>query len=318
MFKFNKEKGEVSFSVIGILVLIIIILGLIFVIKISKSKEQKNDYNNIVSKEEIPIPEGYYYVGGTRDTGFIISDNIEDKDAKQYTAQDNLKGNQWVWVPVEDINKIKKDRKNTEDYNEPYFITGNKGNSFDYEEYETAGFTSAQDMEQQMKDEYNLMIESIEKYHGFYIGRYELSENGEKKGKTQTDKLWYELYKNCKDLSKDKTSVISTMIYGVQWDATCKWISNNYNIEDSTTWGNYSNNTTQGSGEPRETGNSENWKANNIYDLAGNYWEWTQEAYKDYYRVTRGGHWGFSGLQTPVSAYDGFTPTNEFTSVIRY
>lgn len=312
--RFRKEKGETSFGVIvAILILIIVILSLILATK----KSDKPQYESIEEKD-IPIPEGYYYVGGTKDTGLIISDNIEDENAEKYTAQDKLKGNQWVWVPVEDINKIIKDKKDKKDYHEPYLVTGSRGNSFDYTDYAIAGFTSHQNMEEEIANEYKLMLESIEKYKGFYIGRYELSENGVKKGKTQSKKVWYELYKNCKEIDKDNEAVISTMIWGVQWDATCTWLSNsNYNTEDSTAWGNYTNNTAQGAGEQRETGYSENWKANNIYDFAGNYWEWTQEAYKEVYRVTRGGHWEFNGSRASVSSYDSYLPTNETNLVSR-
>ena len=48
----------------------------------------------------VPIPKGFYYVGGEKDTGLVISD-AEGDDL------DNLKhGNQFVWVPVDDINKM--------------------------------------------------------------------------------------------------------------------------------------------------------------------------------------------------------------------
>ena len=48
----------------------------------------------------VPIPRGFYYVGGEKDTGLVISD-IEGDDL------DNSKhGNQFVWVPVDDINDM--------------------------------------------------------------------------------------------------------------------------------------------------------------------------------------------------------------------
>ena len=51
----------------------------------------------------VTIPGGYYYVGGTKDSGIVISDEFADKD--RYKDQTNvgkdLVGNQWVWVPVE-------------------------------------------------------------------------------------------------------------------------------------------------------------------------------------------------------------------------
>ena len=50
--------------------------------------------------------------------------------------------------------------------------------------------------------DYANMIASIEKYGGFYIGRYELSNEGVQKEKaTLTNKNWYELYKKCMTLN---------------------------------------------------------------------------------------------------------------------
>ena len=153
---------------------------------------------------------------------------------------------------------------------------------------------------------YKEMIESIQKYGGFYIGRYELSAEGVQKNKsTLTDANWYELYAICKDLNaSDK--VETQMVWGCQWDMACNFIASKgekKSIVDSRSWGNYGDSVspaTEGnyefisSGEgakEQNTGSNENWKANNIYDLAGNCVEWTQETSNSnvYGRVYRGG-----------------------------
>ena len=100
------------------------------------------------------------------------------------------------------------------------------------------------------------------------------------------------------------------MIWGLQWDATCNWLSNSdhaYSITDSSTWGNYTNNTADGHGSKQNTGFSENWKANNIYDFAGNCWEDTQEAVDTYGRAHRGGGCNCEGSYGPASrrSYSG-------------
>lgn len=59
---------------------------------------------------------------------------------------------------------------------------------------------------------------------------------------------------------------------------------------DSTSWGNYSNNIFTGNITSGTTGMFEETKANNIYDLAGNYWEWTGERYGDNYVMRSGGY----------------------------
>ena len=169
--------------------------------------------------------------------------------------------------------------------------------------------------------EYNEMITSIAKYGGFYIGRYELSgtvtEPTEKSGKTLTNTDWYNLYNACRSSKLQASDKVKTqMIWGIQWDVACDFIANKgdqKNIKDSSTWGNYSNynmanNYTEGTagyeknaGSKQNTGSSENWKANNIYDLAGNCNEWTQEADYANYRADRGGVYIGNGSFGPAS-----------------
>ena len=157
------------------------------------------------------------------------------------------------------------------------------------------------------------MIESLEKYKGFYIGRYELTANGEKTGATQTNVNWYTLYKNCTTLASG-TKVKTRMIWGLQWDATCNWLaSSGFSITDSTSWGNYRDNTATGHGSKQNTGYSESWKANNIYDFAGNCWEFTQEADSTNFRASRGGYYGNNGSLFQASYCAGNFPAYSYS-----
>ena len=208
-------------------------------------------------------------------------------------------------------------------FREPDLVVGSDGASDDAKDtyYKTIlGETGTKEqLAQLFVDEYKAMIESVSKYGGFYIGRYELSEAGVQKDKaTLTNTNWYNLYKKCKELNaSDK--VKTQMIWGCQWDVTMNWlISSGAKTSDevnknSSTWGNYSNyntanNYTEGTagyeknaGSPQNTGSSENWKANNIYDLAGNCYEWTQEANYTYSRAYRGGNYVYNGSNSPAS-----------------
>ena len=216
-------------------------------------------------------------------------------------------------------------------YREPDLVVGSDGASYDAKDkyYKTilGDNGTKEQLAQLFVDEYKEMIESIQKYGGFYIGRYELSEAGVQKNQpTLTNTNWYNLYAKCKSLNaSDK--VETQMIWGCQWDVTCNFIANKgdkKDITDSRTWGNHSNSEgdakvivtengteTKKYGSKQNTGYSEYWKANNIYDLAGNCWEWTQEADSRGYRAYRGG--GFSvvsGSNLPASgrSYDGGVP----------
>ena len=257
--------------------------------------------------ENVVIPEGYYYVGGTKAKGLVISDNVADKelDKGKENVRRDLAGNQWVWVPVETpsslyttvdagvalagstgvkttkytntiiIGQTRELPGDTSSHREPDILTDS---GYDDTNYATAGFSSLANMAETMVSDYEEMIASLEKYKGFYIGRYELTANGEKTGATQTNVNWYTLYKNCTTLANG-TKVKTRMIWGLQWDATCNWLDNSgFNIFNSSTWGNYSDNTVEGHGTKQNTGYSEWWKVNNIYDFAGNCIEWIQEA----------------------------------------
>ena len=59
-------------------------------------------------------------------------------------------------------------------------------------------------------------------------------------------------------------------------------------------------------GRKQVTGFSEYWKANNIYDLAGNCYEVSQEACGTYFRGVRGGGY-----------YESFSSLNSASSIIR-
>ena len=207
---------------------------------------------------------------------------------------------------------------------EPDLVAGSNGAFLDAkEEYYKAilGFESKEKMAEAFVSDYNEMLTSIEKYGGFYIGRYELSEAGVQKDKeTLTKTNWYNLYKKCTEL-KASDKVKTQMIWGCQWDVTMNWLissgaktSDEVN-KDSSSWGNYSDSkenakvtvteedgtTTNKYGRKQNTGYSEYWKANNIYDLAGNCFEWTQEADSTDDRANRGGYYDNNGSGYPGS-----------------
>ncbi len=138
------------------------------------------------------------------------------------------------------------------------------------------------------------------------------------KGQTVlTIENWYNLKKACTNIISTSYAQ-STMIYGNQWDEVMSWLkttefaSDPSKVDsDSSSWENYYNSTggaETGSGEKRSAGYNEAWQANNIYDLAGNYTEWTQETYDTNYRVYRGGSYNASG--TSASYRSSHFPSN--------
>ena len=179
------------------------------------------------------------------------------------------------------------------------------------------------DMATKLRDDYKNMIDSVRKNGGFYVGRYELSSAGTKKNQASLNANWYNSYKACKDI--DSSGVVTAMIWGCQWDQVCKFISTakdangkTISLTDSRSYGNYSNSTSPANtnnGSKRNTGSNEAWKVNNIYDLAGNCYEWTQEAFSTDCRAFRGGNYYGNGDFYPVTNRGCNCPTLTISSV---
>ena len=224
-------------------------------------------------------------------------------------------------------------------YREPDLVVGSNGLSYDAKDtyYKTilGKNGTKEELAQLFVEDYKEMIESIQKYGGFYIGRYELSEAGVQKNQpTLTNTNWYNLYKKCKSLNaSDK--VETQMIWGCQWDVTMNWLissgaktSDEVN-KDSSSWGNYYSTSVKAddgtteikASEKRDvlnTGITTFTMANNIYDLAGNCWEWTQEAHDTLYRAYRGGFYYVDGTDFPASYLYECSPDNYRISDLRF
>ena len=291
-----------------------------------------NPSTGITTVDTVPIPDGFYYAGGSKDTGLVISDNSADKkefseETKTQSVPNTLLGNQFVWVPVEtpsnyfiDAEAILNtaatgsEEENKVTTNVYSNLTVRSGDSSSYtastpgdtisksvrepdvlSSYDTdaqyhstiLNFASPKAMADSFVQEYKAMSDSIKKYKGFYIGRYELTGSvnspTEKKGASLTNTNWYNLYKACQNVVTGKENVKGTMIYGVQWDATMDWLKQSGFDTDSnsSSWGNYS------SSSKIDTGSDTKYEAKGIFDLAGNCIEWTQEASSASRRVFR-------------------------------
>lgn len=107
--KKRRKISKISLFLISLIWIIAVIFTIFLIFNSIKNKKQLSKISS-----NIPIPDGFYYVGGNIDTGVVISDNKEDEfKGSEYDKVAKLKGNQFVWVPVEkavveDINEAKK------------------------------------------------------------------------------------------------------------------------------------------------------------------------------------------------------------------
>ncbi len=328
--------------------------------------ENKKDDNSTINggkgnANNPTIPAGYVPINtDTSNWGDGSSVPTQDSVDHGLVIKDDS-NNEWVWVPVPDVT-VMCDTSNTTEYtlcgtegetavitnkcsksgitegltrttpgttSSPYYREPDLVTRCDAEEEyykDILGFDSKEKMAEAFVADYNEMIASIEKYGGFYIGRYELSSVGVQKNKaTLTNTNWYNLYKKCKELNASN-KVETRMIWGCQWDVACNFIANKgdkKSIADSSSWGNYSNTSVKaddgttelkasGTYSKLNTGKTTFTMANNIYDLAGNCNEWTQEAVNTVYRAYRGGGYVSHGSSDPTSVrYNTFPDSSD-------
>ena len=297
-----------------------------------------------VRQGNIPIPQGYNYIKGDKIGGAVITDAASGKEKE---------GNEFVWVSVDTLSNMAVPTSGTDAnrntnyrgvlYNWNTDATGNTAYdwSADSTSYREPANSSSDSTSKNSswtstlyQEEYNKMIKSVSQYGGFYVGRYEMSLNSETKNaeskygatsanaKDTDTNQWYGLYNKAKTYAPEKNSdntenasqkVVSSMIWGSQYDAMLKWMKGNkINVTSSSptdlSIGTTSRNTTRVTGGANNGQTVSKDKLSNIYDLLGNSLEWTQEANNTSYRVIRGGYYN-SSIAPSYRSYDCPTDT---------
>ena len=229
---------------------------------------------NVCSKNYAnpPIPKGYRHILGEWNNGFTIE---RDSD-----------GSQFVWIPVGSLDS--NGTLDGENFSEKFGRRNYMNDEFSDDEFNEA-----------LNGELLEQLESVKKYGGFYISRYNISKSSE--GKPQSVKgvmPWVNInFDDAKKIAstiEDNEAVKSHLTFGAEYDSVLEWFIKTKVktlaeiAKDSTEWGNYWD-TENSPRKVVETGSREEWCANNIYDFAGNVNELTQELYQISYCVIRGG-----------------------------
>ena len=352
--------------------------------RFSKTKE----YND--GTKTAWIPAGFT-VSGIRsetkvDGGLVIYDIPEDEiENVKWDGTEKTKYNQFVWIPVE-VNKT-TEPKDTETsiasfkrsvWQDNARVANNaqSSTSFPSSSYSWSNYTEPYSKDSRDYDgtgtgktgisaQITELTQSIYKYGGFYIGRYEAGSETERTNSSGVTTLgikqdmypyiyvkWGDSMSNIgttgavylsNSLYTGKTGygVKSMLCTGAAWDSMLDFVKDsNHSVTDSTTWGNYKNsetfeitrgsyavlntsNYTLGSFNNVEsnyskmkgksilltTGATERNSSKNIYDVAGNYCEWTTEALDTSGRVVRGGNSFCNGSDDPASGRADDDPT---------
>jgi len=178
--------------------------GIIFEVSTEKNGEvviraKKNNTPNVYSENYTnpPIPEGYKYLEGEWNDGFVI-EKVSDKS-------------QFIWIPVGFLNP--DGTLDGEHFTEKF---GKRNYTNDiFSEYE---------FDEQLEGELLEQLESVKKYGGFYISRYNISRDREGKPHSKksctswTSITWYEA-KNAAESMEQKDSIKSHLIYGAEYDS---------------------------------------------------------------------------------------------------
>lgn len=251
--------------------------------------------DNFTNYENPPIPEGYKHVCGEWNNGFVI-ERCSD-------------GSQFVWIPVGSLDS--NGTLDGEHFSEKFGRRNYRNDEFSDDEFNEA-----------LNDELIEQLESVKKYGGFYISRYNISNSSA--GKPQSVKgvmPWVNInFDDAKKMAstiEDNEALKSHLIFGAEYDSVLEWFIKTgvrtlaEIAEDSTKWGNYWN-TKNSPRKLVETGSREEWCANNIYDFAGNVDEWTQERNESSYSVFRGGGFDDGGVSCPVAYRYYFDPDSNY------
>ncbi len=337
----------------------------------------------------------------TRAGGLVIYELTEEEIKKgattlpenetQYTSWTTR--NQYVWVPVSDLSTNEFERvdwtsvsisdtlginyweitpniKNidlTATYDNPKYKS-----CMDEQEYETSAkcistygdptIKAGDFVTQKTINEVTEMYESVEKYGGFYIARYEagldlddrkIEDDGtlittvhSKMNKAPYSYIGWsnsktmlvetggavEVARGIYPKTNKNYGVISTLTYGVQWDSAVQWLKDSgINILNSKNYGNYLNNEipnetfnegasisedngvtytiidstyskTTSQSHLYTTGATTEARVNNIYDMAGNLYEWVMEGYGANKHAVRGGRFSINGEDRSIAS----------------
>ena len=264
------------------------------------------------SDGDVWIPEGFKIAKDSASTvqGGVV---IEDKDL-----------NQFVWVPVATLADYKRTAYSRQVATEET-DTATNSIKINYNSSNSSYFTEALPEDEKA---------SVERYKGFYIGRYEAGdkENTEAKKlrssndvtKTVTIKANQAPYNNVtrtqaislaegfatKQGYKAKTKLVSSYA----WDTTIEFLQKvNSDYGNRSAEGNYSDTTfsytditgasqTKASNSQVLVPTGQTTPVCNIYDMGGNVWEWTTESYSytGFPYARRGGYYLFNVASYPA------------------
>lgn len=200
-----------------------------------------------------PIPNNYEYVKGEWNRGFVIR-NKEDKS-------------EFVWVPVGclEANGTLDGQHFDQQFGRRNYCKDNFSEKGYYEP---------------ITEEFKKQCESVKKYGGFYISRYDISKNIQT-GKPQSIKGEYpwtnltqiQAIKIAGDMENGSELVSSHLLWGSEYDSVLEWFIKSKKRTEREICCRYA----RGVNQVYRTGQKRDREVNAICDFSENVWKWTQE-----------------------------------------
>ena len=253
----------------------------------------------------VKIPTGFYYVGGTKASGIVISDNKNDKNKyrNQKVVGTDLLGNQYVWIPCttdsssSDLQYARTEwgvevdgDDNSRAIKDELTLTDA---SVTYSDADTANGINA-DVSKEIVAQIKAEKASVAQYGGYYIGRYEVGKNSDtavvKYNQTPYASItWSTAYGLAKKIITN-SEVNSYLCSSYAWDTAVNFIQNNSTAKNYATSiegfnGNWnpqavkdpSGNVIKPAGTSQQLNTGLTTQFCNIFDMGGNEAEFTTE-----------------------------------------
>ena len=270
-------------------------------------KELENSLSTpaVEPTDGVKIPTGFYYVGGTKASGIVISDNKNDKNKyrNQKVVGTDLLGNQYVWIPcTTDSSSSDPQYARTEWGVEVDGADNSRAikdeltltdSSVTYSDADTANGINA-DVSKEIVAQIKAEKASVAQYGGYYIGRYEVGRNSDtavvKYNQTPYASItWSTAYGLAKKIITNSEAT-SYLCSSYAWDTAVNFIQNNSTAKNYATSiegfnGNWnpqavkdpSGNVIKPAGTSQQLNTGLTTQFCNIFDIGGNEAEFTTE-----------------------------------------
>lgn len=270
-------------------------------------KELENSLSTpaVEPTDGVKIPTGFYYVGGTKASGIVISDNKNDKNKyrNQKVVGTDLLGNQYVWIPCTTDNTSSDLQYTRTEWGVE--VDGDDNSraikdeltltdaSVTYSDSDTANGINA-DVSKEIVAQIKAEKASVAQYGGYYIGRYEVGKNGDtavvKYDQTPYAEItWSTAYGLAKKIITN-SEVNSYLCSSYAWDTAVNFIQNNSTAKNYATsiegfngnWNSQevkdpSGNVIKPAGTSQQLNTGLTTQFCNIFDMGGNEAEFTTE-----------------------------------------